>query len=83
MPELDAEDDEMLNSLLSSIRANPEEETPMQKVSEIRGIVQTLMALGATADEAKVTVAEVYSPPRVTAVAGRCPRYGVLPGGVF
>ena len=44
---------------------------------------RTLLALGATEVEAKETLIEVYSPPRVTKVASRCPKYRILPGGAY
>eukprot|EP00969_Alexandrium_andersonii_P118183 5227582-Alexandrium_andersonii.AAC.1 len=44
---------------------------------------RVLFAAGATPGEARASVAEVFSPPRVTAVVERQPRLGVLPAGAF
>eukprot|EP00969_Alexandrium_andersonii_P138697 6133714-Alexandrium_andersonii.AAC.1 len=41
--------------------------------------IRALFAAGATPGEVRASVAEVFSPPRVTAMAERRPRLGVLP----
>eukprot|EP00969_Alexandrium_andersonii_P210315 9290609-Alexandrium_andersonii.AAC.1 len=43
--------------------------------------IRALFAAGATPGEVRASVAEVFSPPRVTAMADRRPRLGVLPAG--
>ena len=58
-------------------------EMPAAKLAEIETLLNTMLALGATHSEANSALVEVYSPPRVTAVAKKFPRYGVLPGGAF
>eukprot|EP00969_Alexandrium_andersonii_P275559 12177554-Alexandrium_andersonii.AAC.1 len=45
--------------------------------------IRALFAAGATPGEVRASVAEVFSPPRVTATAERRPRLGVLPAGAF
>eukprot|EP00975_Prorocentrum_lima_P043159 9061491-Prorocentrum_lima.AAC.1 len=50
---------------------------------EAADLVRALLVAGATPGEARASVCEVYSPPRVTAVAARHPRVGVLPAGAF
>eukprot|EP00969_Alexandrium_andersonii_P116404 5145991-Alexandrium_andersonii.AAC.1 len=45
--------------------------------------VRALFAAGATPGEVRASVAEVFSPPRVTAMAERRPRLGVLPAGAL
>eukprot|EP00969_Alexandrium_andersonii_P316828 13997284-Alexandrium_andersonii.AAC.1 len=44
---------------------------------------RALFAAGAIPGEAWASVAEVFSPPRVIAMAERRPRLGVLPVGAF
>eukprot|EP00969_Alexandrium_andersonii_P326859 14443416-Alexandrium_andersonii.AAC.1 len=44
---------------------------------------RALFAAGATPGEVRASVVEVFSPPRVTAMAERRPRYWVLPAGAL
>eukprot|EP00969_Alexandrium_andersonii_P256788 11352766-Alexandrium_andersonii.AAC.1 len=44
-------------------------------------LIRALFAAGATPGEVRASVAEIYSPPRATAMAERRPRLGVLPAG--
>eukprot|EP00969_Alexandrium_andersonii_P015933 697389-Alexandrium_andersonii.AAC.1 len=46
---------------------------------EAPDLIRALFAAGATPGEVRASVMEVFSPPRVTAMAERRPRYGVLP----
>eukprot|EP00969_Alexandrium_andersonii_P324289 14329879-Alexandrium_andersonii.AAC.1 len=50
---------------------------------EAAGPARAFFAAGAAPGEARASVSEVYSPPRATAAAARCPRVGVLPAGAF
>ena len=79
----DTEDDSTLARLGAVLRADPDCETPEEKLREVRGIWRTLLALGASEVEAKDTLVEVYSPPRVSAVAAEYPRYKIGPGGTY
>ena len=83
LEEDDEEDDQDIRSLGIYLRADRDIEMPETKIREVTGIWRTLMALGVPSTEAKSTLVEVYSPPRVTEVARRFPKYGVLPGGSY
>eukprot|EP00969_Alexandrium_andersonii_P143148 6328181-Alexandrium_andersonii.AAC.1 len=50
-------------------------------LAEAVDLARALFAAGATPGEVRVTVAEVFSLPRVTAMAERNPRLGVLSAG--
>eukprot|EP00969_Alexandrium_andersonii_P029893 1304430-Alexandrium_andersonii.AAC.1 len=46
-------------------------------------LLRALFAAGAMPGEVRASVIEVFSPPRVTAMAERRPKYGVLPAGAL
>eukprot|EP00969_Alexandrium_andersonii_P049881 2189053-Alexandrium_andersonii.AAC.1 len=45
--------------------------------------IRALFAAGAIPGEVRASVAEVFPPPRVTAMVERSPRLGVIPAGAF
>eukprot|EP00969_Alexandrium_andersonii_P009308 407035-Alexandrium_andersonii.AAC.1 len=45
--------------------------------------IRALFAAGATPGEVRASVTEVFSPPRVAAMAERRPRYGSSPQGLW
>ena len=50
---------------------------------EATQLYELLLAYGAAPGDARHKVTELYSPPRVTAMVGRLPRLGLLPGSTF
>eukprot|EP00969_Alexandrium_andersonii_P092420 4080769-Alexandrium_andersonii.AAC.1 len=54
-----------------------------EREAEAVDLTRALFAAGATPGELRATVAEVFSPPRVTAQTEKRPGLGVLPAGAF
>ena len=54
-----------------------------EAAAQAADLIRVLMDLGASPGETRAVIAEVFSPPRVTAAAARFPQFEALPGGAY